>query len=186
MPDTIVFEPVNLEAFQRAARLAPKKVYGNIRQEFRRAGNKFGTKARRQLLFGQAIHLPAHLLETTTRGKNKGKVKARKHRTGDVRSIQKQHIIVRTGGKDKAIFLVVYTSKFLTYHEGKIRDKLAGMFRREARLIAGRVEKEAARTIQRVFDEGLRDKGRGRAGNPTRRLSTLDFDRTILGGADFG
>lgn len=143
MADRVEFKVINEREFRRAVDLAPKKVFGSIRREFNRAGKKFGTAARKQLLSGPpGIFLPA------AQSKKGGRKQAKQ--------VQKQNIRTKTGGR-KNIFLVAYASKFLEFHEQKVRGPFLSLFRSAIPRITERVRKEAVRITQAVLDKELRD-----------------------------
>ncbi|MDH3279635.1 MAG: hypothetical protein OEQ18_00720 [Gammaproteobacteria bacterium] len=177
--DAITFTIENAGGFAAAMRLAPKVVAGGIRREFKRAGSKFVTKAAAALLTGPpGISLPRDLVRTATSGKKKGRGVFLKGRAKAAKAVQRRHILAKTGGRS-TIFLAMYTSTFLTFHESKIRAKLLAMFAAEAKAIQARVSKEAVRLVQNVLDKKLKDKGPISIGNPSRRLGD---DFTSSGG----
>jgi len=149
MPTTMSFQVLNEKAFIEATKLAPKRVRGAVRREFARAGKKFSTQARKELLSGEpGIRLPAL---QPKRGGRKA-----------IKATQEKHIrmkVSRTGDRGAATFLVIYTSTFLTYHEKKIRQRFEAMFRQAVPGIQARVQKEVVRITQAVMDQQLRDTG---------------------------
>lgn len=149
MRDGISLQMVNEKAFLRAVQLAPKRVRGAIRREFSRAGKKFGTQARSALLSGApGINLPAL---QPKRGARKA-----------IKAAQKRHILTKTTGtrdRGSSIFLVAYTSKFLTFHEKKMRSRFHAMFKKAIPGIRARVNRESSRITQAIMDKELRDTG---------------------------
>lgn len=139
------FEVVNREAFRAAVAIAPGKVFASIRREFKRSGNKFRVKAVNALLSGPpGIYLPAN-----KRGRSRREVRRVSKKNEAFR-----HVLVKTGGR-RDIFLTAYTSTFLTYHEGKIRQRFLSTFKGEVPAIQRRVGKEATRIAQVVLDKEL-------------------------------
>lgn len=153
------FEVLNDKQFREAAKRAPKLVVASVRREMKRVGDKFGTGARRALLNGPpGIYLPARV-EVQSLKTRKSKFVNLKAR--DKRSAQQANIKTKVSRpKDRGVnsFLVGYGSRFLEYHERKIKSAFDGLFRLAAATLGPRVQKEAQRITQQVLDKGLRDR----------------------------
>ncbi|GJL55824.1 MAG: hypothetical protein NPIRA02_29560 [Nitrospirales bacterium] len=159
MANEVKFEIVNQREFQRAMKLAPILVRTSIRREFKRVGDKFANTARRQLLDGSpGIHLPARqeVFSTKTRKSRFVKLKSKERKV-----VQRAHIRTKVShqrDRGSTSFLVAYASRFLEFHERRIRQTFEGLFRLAARALPHRVQREATRITQQVLDRGLRDR----------------------------
>lgn len=158
MADHIEIKFDNINGFQEAARLAPKRVLAAMRQQAQREGSKFETQYRKMYLFGEpGINLPARQATTTKRGKTVFK----KRTNRDAKGVQAAHVKTKTVLGRTGLVLVAYLSRFLTYHQAKLAGPFYALFRTIQPKLHTRLEKEAARITQAVLDKGLRDAKRG-------------------------
>lgn len=159
MADHIEIKFDNINGFQEAARLAPKRVLAAMRQQAQREGSKFETQYRKQYLFGgSGINLPARAVSYTLKKKKKVLTKIRNK---DAVSTQLAHVKTKTVLGRTGLVLVAYLSRFLTYHQAKLAGPFYALFRTIQPKLHTRLEKEAVRITQAVLDKGLRDAKRG-------------------------
>lgn len=156
--DSIEFKVDNLAGFAQAKKLAPKRILASFKREMNREGDKFATAFRRSHLFGPpGINLPARVRSFT----KTGKVRFKKVKARDARSVQRAHVITKAVQGPRGIVLVGYLSHFLGFHGQKLEAPFRAGFRAIAPRLKARLEKEAARITQAVLDKGLRDANRG-------------------------
>ncbi len=140
-----VLQVVNHANFRRALDLAPTMVVGALRRVFKRAGNKFRVKAVNALLTGPpGINIP----------RRSGRGRRREFKRTSKKAAPFRHIIAKSGGKEN-VFLAAYTSKFLTYHDRKIRSRFKSLFEKEIPAIERDIKKETVRITQVVLDREL-------------------------------
>lgn len=159
MADHIQIRFDNIQGFEEAARLAPKRVLASLKREFEREGKKFVTEYRKANLFGEpGINLPKRRATVSKRGKTSYK----RVKNKDAVSMQLAHVKTKAITGKTGMVLVGYLSRFLTFHRTKLEGPFRTMFRSIAPRLNARLAKETARITQAVLDKGLRDAKKGR------------------------
>lgn len=155
-----VFDVPNGKAFAQAAKLAPGRVFGSVRREFQRGGKAWQKIAIQEWLQGgKGIYLPSRAKRATERSAKKVvAASSKRFFTKQRKQTQQAHILFKSGGMTRTVFLVGYLSKFLTYHAPPI--DLEPSFRAQIPAMQARIQKATVSITQAVLDKALRDRAR--------------------------